>query len=289
MARADAPGRAWSRRGGRCGVTPARPERLDILAQQRARLRAVIDEQRESRAARQRLDAERAGAGKQIEHARAGDRIAVGVHQDVEQRLAQPVGGRADAPPTSARRAGARAIVPPTMRISVSAAPALAMTWAAALAACGRGAVAAVAFLSFAATRAAAAPASLGAAVDRRLVRFRVRDVAVALAREMTRAGELGRASCIDQIGAAKSAPASADDLLAELVAQCLRLDLLDLAFGEVAELERAERHADQPVHLQPEMSPARCAPRGSCLRGCAKVSQTLAPCSRSSVASIGP
>ena len=74
----------------------AEPERLDILAHQRARLGAVVDEQREGRAARERLEPERAGAGEQVEHARAGDRIAIGVDQDVEQRLAQPVGGRPD-------------------------------------------------------------------------------------------------------------------------------------------------------------------------------------------------
>ena len=51
----------------------AEAERLDIFAQQRARLGAVIDEQRKGRAARDRLDAERAGAGEQIEHPRTGD------------------------------------------------------------------------------------------------------------------------------------------------------------------------------------------------------------------------
>ncbi len=71
-------------------------QRIDVAAQQRARLRAVIDEQHEGRAARQRLKPERAGAGEQVEHAGALDRIAVGVRQDVEQRLAQPVGGRPD-------------------------------------------------------------------------------------------------------------------------------------------------------------------------------------------------
>ena len=74
----------------------AEAQRRDVLAQQRARLGAVVDEQRKRRAARQRLDPERAGAGEQVEHARAGDRIAIGVHEDVEQRLAQAVGGRTD-------------------------------------------------------------------------------------------------------------------------------------------------------------------------------------------------
>ena len=62
----------------------AEPERLDIVAQQRARLRAIVDEQRERCAARDRLDAERAGAGEQVEHARAFDRIVIGVDEDIE-------------------------------------------------------------------------------------------------------------------------------------------------------------------------------------------------------------
>src|SRR6201999_2837757 len=39
----------------------AEREALDVVAQQRARLGAIVDEQRERRAARDRLDAERAG------------------------------------------------------------------------------------------------------------------------------------------------------------------------------------------------------------------------------------
>src|SRR5262249_52162761 len=74
----------------------AQTERGDIGANERARLGRLIDEQRKGGTARERLDAERAGAGKQIEHAGAGDGIAVGVEENVEQRLAQPVGGRPD-------------------------------------------------------------------------------------------------------------------------------------------------------------------------------------------------
>ena len=74
----------------------AEAERGNVLAQQRARLGALVDEQDESGAARGRLDAERAGAGEKIEHARAGDRIAVGMEENIEQRFAQPVGGRPD-------------------------------------------------------------------------------------------------------------------------------------------------------------------------------------------------
>jgi len=72
------------------GVAPenpgdaAKPERLDIVAQQRARLDTFVNEQRIGRAARDRLDAERAGAGKKIEDARAGDGVAVRMGEDVE-------------------------------------------------------------------------------------------------------------------------------------------------------------------------------------------------------------
>ncbi len=75
---------------------PAQAQRRDVLPQQRARLGAVIDEQRKGGAARERLEPERAGAGKEIEHACAADGIAIGVNENVEQCLAQPVGGRPD-------------------------------------------------------------------------------------------------------------------------------------------------------------------------------------------------
>src|SRR5262249_27000911 len=42
---------------------------------------------------------------------------------------------------------------------------------------------------------------------------------------------------------------------LAELLAQGSRLHLGDLPWREVGELERAERHADQPVDLKPEVA----------------------------------
>src|SRR5262249_42468229 len=71
-------------------------ERLDIRANERARFRAVIDEQRKRRAARYRLETERPGAGEEIEHARTDERVVIGMHQDIEQRLAQTVGGGPD-------------------------------------------------------------------------------------------------------------------------------------------------------------------------------------------------
>src|SRR5262245_15177839 len=88
----------------------AEPERRDILAQQCPRLRGIIDEQRESSPARERLKAKRTGAGKQVEHACARDRIAIRMGKDVEQRLAQPIArgpdclraGRGERAPTEA-------------------------------------------------------------------------------------------------------------------------------------------------------------------------------------------
>ena len=71
----------------------AQTQRLDIVAQQRPGFGPVIDEQREPGPARDRLDAERAGAGEQIEHPRICDRVVIGVDQNIEQRLAQAVRG----------------------------------------------------------------------------------------------------------------------------------------------------------------------------------------------------
>src|SRR5882672_503279 len=42
---------------------------------------------------------------------------------------------------------------------------------------------------------------------------------------------------------------------LAELLAQMTRAYLVDLAFGQIAELERPERHPDQPVDRKPKMA----------------------------------
>src|SRR5262249_50759130 len=44
-------------------------------------------------------------------------------------------------------------------------------------------------------------------------------------------------------------------DPRAKLLAQVARAYLLDRAFGQIAELERPERDADEPVHLEPEMA----------------------------------
>ncbi len=100
------PRRVASRRNSR--VDPSRAERLDVLADQGARLRALVDEEGVGRPPRQRLEAERSGAGEEIEDARPHRRIVVGMGQDVEDRLAQPVRGRADRVRLRGWRGGAR-------------------------------------------------------------------------------------------------------------------------------------------------------------------------------------
>ena len=247
-------------------------QRLDILAQQRARLRAVIDEQRERRAARDRLEPERAGAGEQVEHARAGDRIAVGMHQDVEQRLAQPVGGRADACDFGAASARPRNR-PPTMRIQRPRRlipPPLA----------GEGGRAAdrVGASSRAIESVAAAFAAQRTAGHLLLRRARCRAFArraSAPRRSRPRLRRAGRASGLrlrlrlalhDRRGEIRARRLR--ELLAELVAQHARRHFGDLAFGKLAQLERPERHADQPRRPAARDGAARCAPRGSCPRG---------------------
>src|SRR6185437_10420000 len=69
-------------------------QRFDIGADQAAALRAIVHKQREPRAMRQRLDAERAGTGEQIAYARAFQCEAhaeIIVLKDIEDRLAHLV------------------------------------------------------------------------------------------------------------------------------------------------------------------------------------------------------
>ena len=73
---------------------------------------------------------------------------------------------------------------------------------------------------------------------------FRAARSATRAAASRLRGATIGRREIAARLGG---------DALAELVAQHARLDLDDLAFAQLAELERAERDADQPVHLQPE------------------------------------
>ena len=86
----------------------AEAQRLHVFADQAAGLRALVHEQREARAARQRLQTHRARAGEKVDHARARDGIVVGVGQNVEDRLAQAVGRRADGVGLRTRRASGR-------------------------------------------------------------------------------------------------------------------------------------------------------------------------------------
>src|SRR5580704_15880396 len=74
----------------------AERQRFDIGAQKRARLGAVVDEQREPRPARKRLDRERPCAREQVNDARALDLAGESMLENVEDRLAQALRGRAD-------------------------------------------------------------------------------------------------------------------------------------------------------------------------------------------------
>src|SRR5580700_3409305 len=74
----------------------AERQRFDIGAQKRARLGAVVDEQREPRPARKRLDRERPRAREQVNDARALDLAGESMLENVEDRLAQALRGRAD-------------------------------------------------------------------------------------------------------------------------------------------------------------------------------------------------
>src|SRR4029077_7462257 len=70
---------------------------------QASRLGPLIDEKAKARASRERFEPNRAGAREEVEHARAGDRIAMAMRENIEDRLAQAVGCRPDRP---ARRGG---------------------------------------------------------------------------------------------------------------------------------------------------------------------------------------
>jgi hypothetical protein len=66
----------------------------DIVAQQRARRAAIVDEGRVNRPSRQRLQPQRAGAREKVQHPRARHQIAEAtIGQQVEQAFAHPVRG----------------------------------------------------------------------------------------------------------------------------------------------------------------------------------------------------
>src|SRR5262249_35483198 len=93
--------------------------RGDVFANERARIRAVIDEQRKGRSARQRLDAERSRSGKQVEHTSSGNRVVMSMYENVEERLSLAIGGRTNCRgfPTAERA------LPPTGRRHVRSSP----------------------------------------------------------------------------------------------------------------------------------------------------------------------
>ncbi len=72
-------------------------ERGDVLLQGRARLAVLLDESGMARAARQRFEAESAGAGKGVEHHRVEACILLAetpMREDVEHRFARAIAGR---------------------------------------------------------------------------------------------------------------------------------------------------------------------------------------------------
>src|SRR5436309_14031622 len=77
----------------------ARPEasRLEVLTERPHSLRVALDERRGEGASRERLDAERAGTGEEVEHAGARERGL----EDGEEGLPDPLCRRAG--PTAAR------------------------------------------------------------------------------------------------------------------------------------------------------------------------------------------
>ena len=89
-------------------LRPVRPKALDIAADQAAAFGRFLDEDAEGGAARQRFETERAGAGEQVEHARAVQLVGEAMRQHVEDRLAGAVGRRADGVCCAASPADAR-------------------------------------------------------------------------------------------------------------------------------------------------------------------------------------
>ena len=80
-------------------VAAADPDGVQVALDRGHRARVALDEDGARGAARERLDAERAGARVEVEHARAVD-----VPEDREERLADAVGGRARGVPRGACR-----------------------------------------------------------------------------------------------------------------------------------------------------------------------------------------
>src|SRR6185312_5764413 len=213
---------------------------------QRTRFRAIVDEQRECSPSRHRLDAERAGAGEEIEYARTFDRVGIGVHKDVEHGLAEAIRGRADV--ARGRRGQIAALQSSADHAHRLLIPRLQVALAV-IAALGTARRAITGILFF-----VARPRLLAAGA--------LHQYAAALAVRNQRALACG----LERLFLARRFPLLAllrpvefcaglrDHLLAKLLAQHAGLHFLGLAFLDLAELERAVGHADQPVHLEPEM-----------------------------------
>src|SRR5690606_25362586 len=96
----EAERRQGSRRAEPRGIAPEnaraslQSEHFDITADYGARFRRHLDEDAKARPARQRLKAERASPGKEIEDTRAFDQPGIAMLQNIEQGLAHLVGGR---------------------------------------------------------------------------------------------------------------------------------------------------------------------------------------------------
>src|SRR6516165_11813927 len=227
----------------------AKPQRLDIVAQQRACLGAVVDKQRERGAARDGLDAERAGTGKEIEHARALDRIAVGMNEDVEHRLAQAVRGRPDF--ARGRRGEIASLQSTANHAHALFVPRLKITLTVIAAPGSPRRTVAAGFKLVAGSRLVAARS------------LHQHATALAIGHERALAG--GFESLPARRRFALGGPllpgwreiraCARDHFFAKLLTQHACPDFLHRALGEFAELERTVGDPDQAVHLQPEVS----------------------------------
>ena len=73
-----------------------RPQSFHIATDERARFRAIIDEQGEFSAPRHSFQPQRARASEQVNHPPAIRRIVIGMDENIEQALAQTVRCRAN-------------------------------------------------------------------------------------------------------------------------------------------------------------------------------------------------
>ena len=111
-------------------VTPVSPSASTLRRMSARASRLLLDEQAEGGAPRQRLEAERAGAGEQVEHPGALElEVGDAVGEDVEHRLAHAVRGRPRAHRRPARRAAGRGTARrrSSARLGLAAGPALAV------------------------------------------------------------------------------------------------------------------------------------------------------------------